>query len=57
VPASSPVSQALIPMLVGYLLIMTALGAGLRICARSKTSSPQAGSRTAERPDGTRPAA
>jgi len=29
VPASSPVSQALVPMLAGYLVIMTALGFGL----------------------------
>ena len=44
-------------MLVGYLLIMTALGVGLRLLARSKTSGPRAGSRTAGRPDGTPPAA
>jgi len=57
VPTSSPVSQALVPMLAGYLLIMAALGAGLRLLARSKTGGPQAGSRTAGRPEGTRPAA
>ena len=56
-PASSPVSQALIPMLAGYLLIMTTLGVGLRLLARSKTSGPHEGSQTAERPEGTRPAA
>ena len=44
-------------MLVGYLLIMTALGAGLRLLARSKASGPHAGSRRAGRPEGTRPAA
>ena len=44
-------------MLAGYLLIMAALGAGLRLLARSKTGGPQAGSRTAGRPAGTRPAA
>jgi len=44
-------------MLAGYLLIMTALGAGLRLLAQSKTSGPRAGSRAAERPDGTPPAA
>jgi Family of unknown function (DUF6256) len=57
VPASSPVSQALIPMLAGYLLVMTALGSGLYFLARSKAGDRHAGSRTAERPDGTRPAA
>ena len=56
-PASAPVSQALIPMLAGYLLIMTALGAGLRLLARSKAGDPHAGSRRAERPEATRPAA
>ena len=44
-------------MLAGYLLIMTALGAGLRLLARSKTSGPHAGSRRAGRPEATRPAA
>jgi hypothetical protein len=57
VPASSPVSQALIPMLAGYLLIMTALGVGLHLLARSKTNGPHGGSRAAERPEATRPAA
>ena len=56
-PASSPVSQALIPMLAGDLLIMTTLGFGLYFLARSKAGDRHAGSRTAERPDGTRPAA
>ena len=44
-------------MLAGYLLTMTTLGFGLRLLARSKTSGPHGGSRRAERPDGTRPAA
>ena len=44
-------------MLAGYLLVMTALGVGLRLLAQSKTSGPRAGSRAAERPDGTPPAA
>jgi hypothetical protein len=44
-------------MLAGYLLIMTTLGAGLRLLARSQTSGPHEDSQTAERPDGTRPAA
>ncbi len=44
-------------MLAGYLLIMTTLGFGLRLLARSKTGDPQAGSRPAGRPEGTRPAA
>ena len=44
-------------MLAGYLLIMIALGFGLRLLARSKTSDPQGGSRRAERPEATRPAA
>jgi len=44
-------------MLAGYLLIMTALGAGLYFLIRSKTGSPRGGSRTAGRPDGTCPAA
>jgi len=57
VPTSSPVSQALVPMLAGYLLIMAALGAGLRLLTRSKAGGPQAGSRTAGRPEGPRPAA
>jgi hypothetical protein len=57
VPASAPVSQALIPMLVGYLLIMTALGFGLRLLARSKAGDRHGGSRAAERPEGRRPGA
>jgi hypothetical protein len=57
VTASSPVSQALIPMLVGYLLIMTALGSGLYFLARSKAGDRYGRSRTAERPEATRPAA
>jgi hypothetical protein len=36
---------------------MTALGVGLRLLAQSKTSGPRAGSRAAERPDWTPPAA
>jgi hypothetical protein len=44
-------------MLAGYLLIMTTLGVGLRLLARPEASGPHEGSQTAERPDGTRPAA
>jgi Family of unknown function (DUF6256) len=57
VPASSPVSQALIPMLAGYLLIMTALGFGLRLLARPKAGDRHGRGMTAERPEGTPPAA
>ena len=35
-------------MLASFLLIMTALGVGLRLLARSKTSGPHGGSRRAE---------
>ena len=56
-PASSPVSQALIPMLVGYLVIMTARGFGLRLLARSKAGGLHGRTRTAERPGRTPPAA
>ena len=44
-------------MLAGYLLIMTALGFGLHLLARSKATGRHGGSRTAERPEGMRPAA
>ena len=44
-------------MLAGYLLIMTTLGFGLHLLARSKAGGPHGGSRTAERPEATRPAA
>ena len=56
-PASLPISQALIPMLAGYLLIMTMLGFGLRLLARSKAGDRHERSRTAEPPEGPRPAA
>jgi len=52
VPTSSPVSQTLVPMLAGYLLIMTALGSGLYFLARPKAGDRHAGSRRAGRPDG-----
>ena len=44
-------------MLAGYLLIMTALGVGLHLLTRSKANGPHGGSRAAERPEATRPAA
>ena len=44
-------------MLAGYLLIMTTLGLGLHLLARSKAGGPHAGSRTAERPERASPAA
>ena len=44
-------------MLAGYLLIMTALGFGLHLLARSKAGGRHGGSLTAGRPEGTRPAA
>ena len=56
-PASSPVSQALVPMLAGDLLIMTALGAGLHLLARPKAGDRRGGSPAAERPEDTGPVA
>ena len=44
-------------MLAGYLVIMTALGLGLRLLARPDAGGRPGGSRRAERPDGARPAA
>ena len=44
-------------MLAGYLLIMTALGVGLRLLARPEAGGRHGGSRTAGRPGGTRPPA
>jgi hypothetical protein len=44
-------------MLAGYLLIMTTLGVGLRRLARPEAGDRPGGSRRAERPEGTRPAA
>ncbi len=54
---SLAIRQALIPMLVGYLLIMTALGFGLRRLCRPKAGDRPERSLPAERPGGPRTAA
>ncbi len=54
---SLAIRQALIPMLTGYLLVMTMLGLGLRRLCRPRPGDRQGRSLPAARPEGTRPAA
>ncbi len=49
---SLAIRQALIPMLTGYLLVMTMLGLGLRRLCRPRAGDRQGRSPTAERPGG-----
>ncbi len=54
---SLAIRQALIPMLVGYLLVMATLGLGLRRLRQAKAGERPERSLTAGRPEGNRPAA